>query len=152
MKKTIATILILAIIMGLAGCGASSDPAASDQSSIEYLQGTWDTASMGYEYYGESQAEYYVRFTDTEIIYGHMKGDEFVPDHANKIDSIEELDDGRYRIRATYSSGEQYTYQSSESDSEYIDGFDVLNYYWTWDEDEFSSSYSAGSSLWKSKE
>ena len=41
--------------------------------SDEFLAGTWSTASQGYEYYGKAQAEYYVRFEGTDIIYGHMK-------------------------------------------------------------------------------
>ncbi len=128
----------------------AAEPVEEAATTIEYLQGTWNTASMGYEYYGESQAEYYVRFTDTEIIYGHMKGDEFIPEYSDQIDSIEEPGDGRYRVLASNSKG-QYSYQSSQSDSEELGGFDVLEYHWTWNEDEFPDSYSAGASLWKRK-
>ena len=55
----------------------------------EFLAGTWTTASQGYEYYGISQAMYYVRFDGTNIIYGHYKEQEFVPDHTDKAILIE---------------------------------------------------------------
>ena len=105
------------------------------------LAGTWETASMGYEYFGTAQAEYYVRFTNSEILYGHMNGEEFVLDHADQIASTTEIAAGRYRVQAVSSNGVQYTYQTSES------GGDYLEYYETWKEEEFPDKYSGSSSL-----
>lgn len=105
------------------------------------LTGTWATASMGYEFEGTMQPMYYVQFTDSKINYGHMKAEEFVPDHSDKISSLEEFAEGRFRIHAETSDGNQYTYQTSVSEN------NTLEYYGTWQEDEFSEKYSGGSSL-----
>ena len=107
----------------------------------EFLEGTWGTASQGYEYYGQAQAMHYVRFDGTDIIYGHMKDEEFVPDHTDKVSSIEQLPEGGYIIKAETEDGDKYTYRTAQSD------MDALNYYSTWNEDEFSHNYHAGSSL-----
>ena len=55
--------------------------------------------------------------------------------------SLEEFAEGRFRIHAETSDGNQYTYQTSESEN------NILEYYGTWQEDEFSEKYSGGSSL-----
>lgn len=103
--------------------------------------GMWQTASMGYEVDGTMQPEYYVQFTDTEIIYGHMKDGSFVPDHSDTIISAEETAAGGLKIRAESASGVQYTYQTSEGD------MNVLEYYETWQEEEFPDMYRGGASL-----
>ena len=108
------------------------------------LDGTWETASMGYEYNGTMQPEYYVRFTDTEINYGHMKDENFALDHSERIVLFEETSEGGCRIQAETADGVQYTYQTSESDE------NVLEYYETWDEEDFSEMYRAGASLSRS--
>ena len=131
-KKICIAAVALLLSFQLSGCGKVTPP-----------DGTWETASMGYEYYGISQPEYYVQFTDTEIQYKHMKEDELVLDHTNKIVSLKQTKTGGYVIQAETSEGGQYTYRSDDSDP------NVLEYYWTWNEDEFSKSYSAGASLWK---
>ncbi|SDB65230.1 hypothetical protein [Butyrivibrio sp. INlla16] len=78
---------------------------------------------------------------DAEIIYGHMENNDFVPDHFDSISLFEELETGGYKIKAESDNGVQYTYQSSEEDA------DILEYYETWNEDEFSEKYSGGASL-----
>ena len=107
----------------------------------EFLAGTWTTASQGYEYYGISQAMYYVRFDGTNIIYGHYKDKEFVPDHTDKVTLIEPVPEGGYIIKAETEDGDKYTYRSAESD------LDMLEHYSTWNEEEFSDHYHGGSSL-----
>lgn len=105
------------------------------------LAGTWQTASVGYELDGTMQPEYYVQFTDAEILYGHMKDGAFVVDHADKIASLEKTVAGGFIVRAESSNGVKYTYQTAESDP------DVLEYYETWQEEEFSELYRGGASL-----
>ena len=53
------------------------------------ITGTWQTASMAYEADGTMYPEYFVRFTDSEILYGHMKNGDFIPDHSDKIIHLE---------------------------------------------------------------
>ena len=113
----------------------------SNAEELSFLSGMWVTGSMGYEYYGKAQAEYYVQFTDSEIIYGHMRDEEFVPDHSDKIDHIDCTEAGEYLIKAETSSGIQYSYSTNESYD------DVLEYHSTWNEDEFPKTYSGGASL-----
>ncbi len=110
----------------------------------EELKGIWETGSNGYEYYGTPQAEYYVRFDDGIISFGHMKDDEFLLEYYDIIQSLEKTRWGGYRIQAEASNGNQYTYQTSEEDP------NVLDYFYTWDEDEFMDKYSGGSSLFRS--
>ena len=62
---------VLLFMITLTGC--NKDRKDSTDSAENTIPGTWQTASMGYEYYGTNQPEYYVQFTDSEIIYGHMK-------------------------------------------------------------------------------
>ena len=158
MKKA----LILITLCLLCGCGntniTSSAPvppptvvpapssAAAEDDGIEIpaaLIGAWRTASFGYEYYGEEQPEYFVRFMDSQIQYGHTDNGTFVMEYADDIDSIREIDDGRYRIQSKEHGGREYTYQTSEGDDS------ILEYYSTWNESEFADHYSAGSSLLK---
>ena len=113
----------------------------SKDGADEFLAGTWTTASQGYEYYGISQAMHYVRFSGTDIIYGHYKDREFVPDHTDKATLIEPLPEGGYIIKAETEDGDKYTYRSAESDP------DILEHYSTWNEEEFSDHYHGGSSL-----
>lgn len=114
--------------------GASEDQTPS-------IPGTWQTASMGYESDGTMSPEYYVRFTDSEVVYGHMKNGEFVPDHADPIIRLSADAAGGVKVQAQASYGTRYTYQTSESDQ------NVLEYYETWNENEFSEMYRGGASL-----
>ena len=118
-----------------------ADKEEEKEGSDEFLAGTWTTASQGYEYYGISQAMHYVRFDGTDIIYGHYKDREFVPDHTDKAALIEPVPEGGYLIKAETGDGDKYTYRSAESDP------DILEHYSTWNEDEFSDHYHGGSSL-----
>ncbi len=135
-KKAFIAVLSLSIAVAAAGCGVKQ---------IQPPDGIWETASMGYEYYGISQPEYYVEFTDTEVQYEHEKDGELVLDHANKIVSLEKTETGGYLIQVETPSGEQYSYRTCDSDE------DVLEYHATWDEEDFPHQYSAGASLWKCK-
>ena len=119
---------------------SETEPSAENVSSVP---GTWATASMGYEYNGDVLPEYHVQFTDSEVIYGHMLDEEFVTDHTAKIIHLENTASGGYRIQVESSNGGHYTYQTSEDDD------NVLEYYETWDENDFHSKYRGGASLWK---
>ena len=105
------------------------------------VTGVWQTASMAYEADGSMYPEYYVWFTDTDIVYGHMKDGEFVFDHSDKISLLQETAAGRFKVQATGSNGVQYTYQTSEGDDS------VLEYYETWREEDFPAMYRGGASL-----
>ena len=96
---------------------------------------------MGYEYYGTLQPEYYVQFTNSEIIYGHMKDGAYVPDHSDRIKRLEETAPGIFKVQAESVNGTHYTYQTCESDHS------VMEYYGTWSEEEFPETYSVGASL-----
>ena len=61
--------------------------------------------------------------------------------HGIKIASLQEIAPGRYRIQAESSSGGQYTYQTDENDT------GILNYYETWNENDFPDAYRGGASL-----
>ncbi len=154
MKKAIFIAFMLIMTIAAVGCGAKNEETgiiggADEPTSIvlpsnesePFISGTWQTASIGYEVDGEMQPEYYVQFSDSEIIYGHMEKNEFVLDHMDNISVFEELKDGGYKIQAESESGVQYTYQSAEGD------VDILEYYETWNEDEFSEKYSGSASL-----
>ena len=161
MNKVIIKLLLMITILGLAGCGVKkesapeiiggadepttiileSEPEENKADNSVLISGTWVTASMGYEYYGETQAEYYVQFTDTDINYLHKKSGSYVLDHSDKINNVEEIATGRFRVQAETSGGNQYTYQTSEGDK------DILEYYDTWNEDEFSDMYRGGALL-----
>lgn len=103
------------------------------------LDGRWQTASMSYEADGSMQPEFYVEFNEHEIKYGHLKDDEFVVDHADKIESM--LFGEKCVIQATSQNGVKYTYRTSESDS------NILEYYETWNEEEYPDAYRGGASL-----
>ncbi len=156
MKRIIVAALMLTMIIGTVGCsakkgdttiiGGADGPTSVFQATKvgdPVISGTWQTASIGYEADGEMQPEYYVQFGDAEIIYGHMENNDFVPDHYDCISLFEELEAGRYKIQAEADNGVKYTYQSSEEDA------NILEYYETWNEDEFSEKYSGGASLSK---
>ena len=158
MKKA----LILIVLCLLCACGnkniTSASPvpsptgvpaqptAAAEDDGIEIpaaLIGVWRTASFGYEYYGEEQPEFFVRFIDSQIQYGHTDNGTFVMEYADDIDSIQEIDDGIYRIQSKEHGGREYTYQTAGDDDS------ILEYYSTWNEREFADHYSASSSLLK---
>ena len=122
------------------GSMEGSDSAATD--TLGLSEGLWQTTSIGYtEDDGETmQPDFYVQFTDSDIEYGHMQNDKFVLDHADKISSVETVDSG-FRVQAQSDSGVQYTYQTSEEDDT------MMEYYETWNEDEFADKYSGGASL-----
>ncbi|MCR5557816.1 MAG: sodium ion-translocating decarboxylase subunit beta [Butyrivibrio sp.] len=164
MKKVLLAALFM-LAVGTVGCGAKSDTNVSiiggadgptsvfvasksedgentDDLGIS-IPGTWQTASIGYMDGDDMQPEYYVQFTETEINYGHMKDDAFVLDHSDKISEIEKNSDGEYKVKAESANGVQYTYQTAEGDT------DVLEYYGTWNEDDFPEMYSGGASLSK---
>ena len=82
-------------------------------------------------------------FGDAEIIYGHMQDGEFVPDHFDEITLFEQLESGGFKVQAESENGVQYTYQTAESDE------NILEYYETWNEDEFPDKYSGSASLSK---
>ena len=105
------------------------------------VTGVWQTASMAYEADGTMYPEYYVWFTDADIVYGHMKDGEFVFDHSDKISLLQETAAGRYLVQATGSNGVQYTYRTAEGDDS------VLEYYETWREEDFPGMYRGGASL-----
>lgn len=173
MKKKLIMAFMLATAFGIVGCGAEKDSdasiiggadgptsiflassagedseAAEEQGDAQQEQslaipGTWQTASIGYVDGDDMQPEYYVQFTDTEINYGHMKDGEFDLDYSDPISMIELIEEGRYKVQAQSAAGVQYTYQTAEGD------VNVLEYYGTWNEDEYSENYSGGASLSK---
>ena len=108
------------------------------------LTGTWQTASVGYETDGAAAPEYHVRFTDSAVIYGHVKEGTFVFDHSDRIIRIEETAAGGLRVQAETADGKQYTYQTCESD------MDILEYYETWRKEDFPDMYRGGASLSRS--
>ena len=105
------------------------------------VAGTWQTASMGYADDGSMQPEYYVRFTDSHILYGHLKDGQFVLDHTDRIVSVGEAPSGGIRVQAETANGAGYTYQTGEGDE------NLLEYFETWQEEEFPESYRGGASL-----
>ena len=130
---------VLLLMTTLTGCNEAK--ITSTGSSEFSISGTWQTASMGYEYYGTSQPEYYVQFKTSKIIYGHMKNGEFVPDHSDRIILLEEIAPGKYKVQAESSNGIHYTYLTCESDNS------IMEYYETWKEEDFPETYSIGASL-----
>ena len=137
MKRAIAALLSLAILLGTAGCGEEQN------NQVISIPGIWQTASIGYMDGEDMQPEYYVEFTGSGINYGHMKDGAFVLDHSDMITLLEETSSGGYKVQAESANGVQYTFQTAESDP------NVLEYYETWDESAFSEMYRAGASLWK---
>ena len=158
MKKVLVlSMAVVVICAGITACGNASESgnntgvATVEKESIPNTEvsekndlaipGIWQTASFGYDDDGSMQPEYYVWFTDSEIQYGHMRNDEFSLDHSDKIKSIEISASGGFRVQAENSNGFKYTYQTCEDDSS------ILEYYGTWDENEFSETYSGSASL-----
>ena len=108
------------------------------------ITGTWQTASMAYEADGTMYPEYFVQFTDSEILYGHMKNGDFIPDHSDKIIHLEMTASDGFKVQAEAANGVQYTYQTSANDR------DILEYYETWNEGSFPEMYRGGASLSRS--
>ena len=143
-KAVYAAMLVLAfLMMSLSGCGRQNDTIVDDTIGVE-ITGTWQTASMMLSGDGDIAPEHYVQFTDSKINYRHMKDGEFVPDYSDQITRLDETAAGGFIVQAESSNGIQYTYQTCESDS------NVLEYYETWQEDEFPEMYRGGASLSKS--
>ncbi len=138
-NKFMIVVSVMLLMATLTGC--NKDQNASNGSSEIMIPGTWQTASMGYEYYGTSQPEYYVQFTNSEIIYGHMKNGEYVQDYTDRIIRFEEIAPGKFKVQAESTNGTHYTYLTCESDHS------VLEYYGTWREEEFPETYSISASL-----
>ncbi len=164
MKKIVIAVLTLGMCMAV-GCGnkqseseeiigGANEPTTinlestatgdNENSNDSIIEGMWETASNGWEYDGEIQPQYYVTFADDKINYGHMKDGEFVLEYSDEIDTFSTTDKGGYKVQATASNGTQYTYQSSEETE------DILEYYGTWNEDEFGDTYSGSASLVRS--
>ena len=179
MKRKLITFFVAMMVIGTVGCGANDDsvvvPAkdtaretvdestetdissevsdeaedvveteeAGEPADASSLSGTWQTASIIPEDKKYS-AWHYVQFTDTEINYGSLTDDgKFELDYADKIDSIKEVSDGIYQVKAQSEKGRKYTYQTCEDDDT------IMEYYGTWDENEFANTYSGGASLSK---
>ena len=128
-------------VPGITAEETQTDESFNARNYLPAILGTWQTASMAYEADGTMLPEYHVQFTDTEILYGHMKDGEFVLDHADRITSLERSVAGGFKVQAVSSTDVQYTYQSCEDDA------DILEYYETWDEAAFPDTYSGGASL-----
>lgn len=105
------------------------------------IPGTWQTASVVSEEDGTAHPAYHVQFTDSEILYGHMKDGAFVVDHTDTVSRFEKTAAGGFTIRAEAANGVRYTFRTSESDH------DVLEYFETWNEADFPESYRGGASL-----
>ena len=117
-----------------------------DYMSVEgaiVIPGTWQTNSIVMVDDENMAPEYYVQFTSSEIVYGHMTNGSFTPEFSDKIFASEELASGGYMVKSINSSGVKYTYLTSESDE------NVLEYYETWDEFDYADKYFGGSSLSK---
>jgi hypothetical protein len=153
-RTTIAALTAALLLMTLlSGCGGKHNaaetaepaltaaPAGTAAPAEHALTGTWQTASIGFEADGTMAPEYYVQFTDTEVVYGHMRDGEFVSDHADRIARLEQTAAGGFIVQAEASNGVQYSYQTSEGDDT------VLEYYETWNESDFPATYSGGASL-----
>ena len=134
MKKKLMAVLAFAMVLVTVGCGATKSSAPKE---------TWQSASVGYSD-SEYSAEYYVQFSESEITYGHMTDDgDFVSDYSDKVSSYEETAPGYYTIKAESSNGTKYTYKTCEDDTT------ILEYYGSWNENEFADTYSGSASLTK---
>lgn len=107
------------------------------------IPGTWQTVSIVMTDDDNMEPEYYVQFTGSDVVYGHMSDGNFVQEYTDKIFASEKLASGGYMIKAINSSGIKYTYLTSESDDT------ILEYYETWDEFDYADKYFGGSSLSK---
>lgn len=89
---------MLIMVIGATGCGpkkgdttvigGADGPTSiylAPEANDSVISGTWQTASIGYEAEGEMQPEYYVKFSDSEIIYGHMDNNDFGEQSDKKI-------------------------------------------------------------------
>ena len=114
---------------------------AVTSSGSHSIPGAWQTASVSFADDGTMQPAYYVMFSETAILYGHLISGQFVLDHTDEIVSVTEISAEGIRVQAESSSGVQYTYQTSESDDA------VLEYYETLREEEFPERYSGSASL-----
>ena len=106
------------------------------------VPGTWQSASVA-EKDGKTEPEFYVRFTRSEIQYGHMNEGEFVNDRSDKISRIDRNIEGYYLIQAESAKTGKYTFKTSKDDT------GIMEYYTTWDENEFADNYVGGSSISK---
>ena len=70
-----------------------------------------------------------------------MRDGAFVIDHTDTVSRFGKTAAGGFKVQAEAANGVQYTFQTSESDN------DVLEYYETWNEADFSDSYRGGASL-----
>lgn len=155
MKRVKIVALALVLVLAIVGCGEQRDKSVeviggADEPTSIYLNpgedndlptGMWQTASIGYESDGEMQPEYYVEFDGLQVNYGHMKDDQFILDHTDEISYFEITAPGKYIIQAESEGGVQYTYQTSESDES------ILEYYETWNTEDFGDAYRGGASL-----
>ncbi len=101
----------------------------------------WSTASIVTDEFGNAGPEWTVVFGVTTIDYGHVEDGKFVVDHSDKISLLEQYSEHSFKIQAETKSGVKYTYQTSASDET------VLEYYETWDENEYPDTYSGSASL-----
>ncbi len=135
MKRVL--ILLLSILL-VTGCGTGKENVSGTEHAVP---GIWQTASMVYGDDGSVYPEHYVRFTETEIQYGHMKDGSFAADRSDAVSLFEETAPGIFIIQAQASNGGQYTYRTSESDA------GILEYYETWKEEDYPGMYRGGASL-----
>ena len=144
MRKAVYTAMLVFafLMMNLNGCGRQNDTIGDDTNGVE-ITGTWQTASMVLGADGDISPEHYVQFTDSSINYGHMKDGEFVLAYSDQITRLDETAAGGFIVQAESSNGIQYTYQTCESDN------DILEYYETWNEEDFPQTYRGGASLSK---
>ena len=70
-----------------------------------------------------------------------MKDGAFVMDHADPIAGFEQTAAGGWRVQVQGANSVHYSYQTSESDES------VLEYYETWNADDFPAMYRGGASL-----
>ena len=159
-KRIMIFMLTMAIGASIIGCGASSDNTASEtaisstqepssetssepSSETSSIEGIWGSNSIS----GENDnfpATYYVQFTDSTIDYGHMTNSgKFEVDFSNKISAIIEVSPGVFCVQAKTDDGRPYTYQTNEDDHS------IMDYYSTWDKNEYDSNYSASDSISK---
>ena len=117
------------------------DEAAAAYSDEYLMDCMWSTASMVTDESGNVAPEWTVVFGETTIDYGHVEDGKFVADHSDKITLLEQYSEHSFKIQAESGSGVKYTYQTSASDET------VLEYYETWDEEEYPDTYSGSASL-----
>ena len=141
--RSICVVFVFSVIIMGSSLPVLPSTAKADNEAVAFLAGTWMTASQGYEYYGEIQPEYYVRFTRNYVKYGHLKSGKFILDHKSKIVSTKKINNQTgYRIKVKADNGYKYCYQTSEDGN-----VDSLDYYMTWNESEFPGMLSGSSSL-----